>query len=85
MAVQQVEQQQKALEFKSQEVEKLQRQAEQQLEKMSGMSAEEAKAQLIESLKDEAKTAAMSYINEIMDDARLNANKEAKRIVIQTI
>ena len=82
---QQVEQQQKALEFKSQEVEKLQRQAEQQLEKMSGMSAEEAKAQLIASLKDEAKTAAMSYINEIMDDARLNANKEAKRIVIQTI
>ena len=82
---QQVEQQQKALEFKAQEVEKLQRQAEQQLEKMSGMSAEEAKAQLIESLKDEAKTAAMSYINEIMDDARLNANKEAKRIVIQTI
>ena len=82
---QQVEQQQKALEFKAQEVEKLQRQAEQQLEKMSGMSAEDAKAQLIESLKDEAKTAAMSYINEIMDDARLNANKEAKRIVIQTI
>ena len=82
---QQVEQQQKALEFKAQEAEKLQRQAEQQLEKMSGMSAEEAKAQLIESLKDEAKTAAMSYINEIMDDARLNANKEAKRIVIQTI
>ncbi|MGN1248384.1 MAG: ribonuclease Y [Paludibacteraceae bacterium] len=82
---QQVEQQQKALEFKTQEVEKMQRQAEQQLEKMSGMSAEEAKAQLIESLKDEAKTAAMSYINEIMDDARLNANKEAKRIVIQTI
>lgn len=82
---QQVEQQQKALEFKAQEVEKMQRQAEQQLEKMSGMSAEEAKAQLIESLKDEAKTAAMSYINEIMDDARLNANKEAKRIVIQTI
>ena len=82
---QQVEQQQKALEFKAQEVEKLQRQAEHQLEKMSGMSAEEAKAQLIESLKDEAKTAAMSYINEIMDDARLNANKEAKRIVIQTI
>ncbi len=82
---QQVEQQQKALEYKTQEVEKLHRQAEQQLEKMSGMSAEEAKAQLIESLKDEAKTAAMSYVNEIMDDARLNANKEAKRIVIQTI
>ena len=82
---QQVEQQQKALEYKTQEVEKLHRQAEQQLEKLSGMSAEEAKAQLVESLKDEAKTAAMSYINEIMDDARLNAGKEAKRIVIQTI
>ncbi|MGM9837619.1 MAG: ribonuclease Y [Paludibacteraceae bacterium] len=82
---QQVEQQQKVLEYKTQEVEKLHRQAEQQLEKMSGMSADEAKAQLIESLKDEAKTAAMSYVNEIMDDARLNANKEAKKIIIQTI
>ena len=83
--VQQVELQQKALEFKSQEIEKMHHKAEQQLEQLSGMSAEEAKKQLVESLKDEAKTAAMSYVNEIMDDARLTAGKEAKKIIIQTI
>lgn len=82
---QQVEQQQKAIEFKTQEIEKMHHQAEQQLEQLSGISAEEAKKQLIDALKDEAKTAAMSYINEIMDDARLTANKEAKKIIIQTI
>ena len=82
---QQLEQQQKAIDFKSQEIERMHHQAEQQLEQLSGISAEEAKKQLIEALKDEAKTAAMSYINEIMDDARLTANKEAKKIIIQTI
>ena len=82
---QQLEQQQKAIEFKSQEIERMHHQAEQQLEQLSGISAAEAKKQLIEALKDEAKTAAMSYINEIMDDARLTANKEAKKIIIQTI
>lgn len=82
---QQLELQQKALEFKSQEIEKMHHKAEQQLEQLSGMSAEEAKKRLVESLKDEAKTAAMSYINEIMDDARLTASKEAKKIIIQTI
>ncbi len=56
-----------------------------QLEKISGLTAEEAKERLVETLKDEAKTAAASYINEIMDDAKMTANKEAKRIVIQTI
>jgi len=56
-----------------------------QLEKISGLTAEEAKERLIETLKDEAKTDAASYINEIMDDAKMTANKEAKRIVIQTI
>ena len=55
------------------------------LEEISGLSAEEAKEQLIQSLKDEARTAAASYVNEIMDEAKLNANKEAKRIIIQTI
>ncbi|MDE6262107.1 MAG: Rnase Y domain-containing protein, partial [Muribaculaceae bacterium] len=55
------------------------------LEHISGLSSEEAKEKLVESLKDEAKTAAASYINEIMDEAKLTANKEAKRIVIQTI
>lgn len=82
---QQLEQQQKAIEFKSQEIERMHHQAEQQLEQLSGISAEDAKKQLIDALKDEAKTAAMSYINEIMDDARLTANKEAKKIIIQTI
>lgn len=82
---QQVEQQQKALDFKTQEIERMHHQAEQQLEQLSGISAEDAKKQLIDALKDEAKTAAMSYINEIMDDARLTANKEAKKIIIQTI
>ena len=80
-----VEQRQQALDYKQQEVEKLHQQAEKQLEQLSGMSAEEAKKQLIEALKDEAKTSAMSYINEIMDNARLEANKEAKKIIIQTI
>ena len=82
---QQVEQQQKVLDFKTQEIERMHHQAEQQLEQLSGISAEDAKKQLIDALKDEAKTAAMSYINEIMDDARLTANKEAKKIIIQTI
>ncbi|MBR0036132.1 MAG: ribonuclease Y [Bacteroidales bacterium] len=55
------------------------------LEQIAGLSAEEAKTKLVESLKDEARTQAQSYINEIMDDARLTANKEAKSIVIKTI
>lgn len=52
------------------------------LEALSGLSAEEAKERLVDSLKEEAKTQAASYINDIMDDAKLTANKEAKRIVI---
>lgn len=55
------------------------------LEELSGLSAEEAKQQLVESLKDEARTNAQAYINEIMDEAKINANKEAKRIIIQSI
>ena len=55
------------------------------LEEISGISAEEAKERLVEALRDEAKTNAQAYINEIMDDAKMTANKEAKRIIIQTI
>ena len=55
------------------------------LEELSGLSAEEAKQQLIDSLKDEARTNAQAYVNDIMDEARTNANKEAKRIIIQSI
>lgn len=61
------------------------RKAQELLEHISGLSSAEAKEKLIESLKDEAKTAAASYINDIMDDAKLTANKEAKRIVVQSI
>ena len=73
------------LESRTAEVEHLHRQAQEELVKISGLSAEEAKEKLIESLKDEAKTAAAGYINDIMDDAKMTATKEAKRIVIQSI
>ncbi len=82
---QNLDNQQKALEHKAQEVERLHQKAEQQLEQISGLSAEEAKKQLVDALKDEAKTAAMAYINDTMDEARLTANKEAKKIIIQSI
>ena len=70
---------------KKEELEHLQRQEIEKLEAISGLSAEEAKERMIESLKEEAKTEAQSYINDIMDDAKMTASKEAKRIVIQTI
>ena len=72
-------------ESKQAEVEAMKRKAQEELERVSGLSSEEAKEKLIESLKDEAKTAAQSYINDIMDEAKLTANKEAKRIVVQSI
>lgn len=73
------------LKIKEEELEKMQLKEREKLEELSGLSAEEAKKRLVDSLKDEARTNAQSYINEIMDDAKMTANKEAKRIVIQTI
>ena len=73
------------LDSRKQELDRRERDIQETLEHVSGLSAEEAKEKLIESLKDEAKTAAASYINDIMDDAKLTANKEAKRIVVQSI
>ena len=70
---------------KKKELDNLQSQEREKLETISGLSAEEAKERLIDSLKEEAKTQAQSYINDIMDDAKLTANREAKRIVIQSI
>lgn len=70
---------------KQQEVEKFHRRQVEQLETLSGLSAEDAKAQLVESLKAEAKTDALSHIKDIVEEAKINANKEAKKIVIQTI
>ncbi|MDE5849787.1 MAG: Rnase Y domain-containing protein, partial [Muribaculaceae bacterium] len=75
----------RTLEARRGEVEHLHRQAQEQLEHISGLSADEARERLIESLKDEARTAAQGYINDIMDEAKLTANKEAKKIVIQSI
>lgn len=84
-ARQNIEIEKAALENRRAELDKLHRQAQEQLEHISGLSSEEAKEKLIQSLKDEARTAAASYINDIMDDARMTANKEAKRIVVQSI
>ncbi len=73
------------VENKKEELDRLRRTAQETLEHISGLSSEEAKEKLVESLKDEAKTAASAYINDIMDEAKMTANKEAKRIVVQTI
>jgi ribonuclease Y len=70
---------------KTEELEKLHRQQVGKLEQISGMSAKEAKAQMVESLKEEAKTEAMSFINEIMEEAKQTAAKEAKKVVVKTI
>jgi len=70
---------------KGEEYEKLRGKVIEKLEEVAGMTASEAKNQLVENMKAEARTEAMSYINEVMDEARINAGKEAKRIVINTI
>ncbi|CEA16293.1 MAG TPA: ribonuclease Y [Fermentimonas caenicola] len=77
--------QQEFLDKKSAELERLHRQSVEKLESISGLSAEEAKERLVESLKEEAKGDAQSYISEIMEEAKMTANKEAKKIVIQSI
>ncbi len=70
---------------KQAELDKMHQKQVSELEKLSGYSVEEAKAQLVQALKDEARTDAMAYIKEIQDEAKLEANKEAKKIVIQSI
>jgi ribonucrease Y len=77
--------QKEILEKRRQDVEKLHIRQVQQLEALSNLSKEDAKAQLVEALKAEAKTNALSYIQEIMEEAKLNATKEAKKVVLQTI
>ena len=80
-----IENEKKLITIKQEELEKMQLKEREKLEELSGLSAEEAKQRLVESMKDEAKTDAQSYINEIMDEAKLNANANARKIVIQTI
>ena len=70
---------------KIEEVERDRQKQVEQLEKVAGMKADEAKAQLVEALKAEAQTAAMAAINETIEEAKLQADKQAKKIVIQTI
>ena len=82
---QRIDNEKKLLAQKQEELEKMQIKEREKLEELSGLSAEEAKRRLVESLKDEARTDAASYINEIVDEAKLNANAQAKKIVIQTI
>lgn len=73
------------VEKKKEELEKSHKQQVEQLETISGLSADDAKTQLIESLKDEARHEAMSYVNEIMEEAKMTASKEAKKVVIKTL
>lgn len=73
------------VEHRSEELDKMHQEIVKNLETISGLSAEDAKEQLLNSLKDEAKTEAMSYINEIMDEAKMTANKEAKKVVLESI
>ena len=80
-----LEAQSQVLEQRGEELDRLTRSARETLEHISGLSCEEAKEKLVESLRDEAKTAAAAYIHDIMDEAKMTANKEAKRIVVQSI
>ncbi|HEX2393706.1 MAG TPA: ribonuclease Y [Bacteroidales bacterium] len=73
------------LEKRSEELEKVHRQQVEQLEAISGLSAEDAKNQLTESLREEAKVQAISYVNEIMAEAKMTATREAKKVVVETI
>jgi len=73
------------VEKRGEEYEKLRLEAIQKIENIAGLSAQEAKNQLIETMKSEAKSEAMSYISEVMDEARLTAGKESKRVILNTI
>ena len=75
----------KGLEIRIKELDQTQEKRVNELSRISGMSADEAKTSLVEALKDEAKTAAMAQIKEITEEAKLNGNKEARKIVIQCI
>ena len=81
----QLEAQLQNIERKTEEIERKLKEQNMHLEQISGMSSEEAKNVLIENMKAEAKTEALAYINETMEEAKMTANKEAKKIVVQTI
>lgn len=82
---QELAQKMEGLSRRKEEVDKMHQKQVSLLEKVANMNADEARKQLMDSLKDEARTAAMAHIKEVQEEAKINANKEAKRIVIQTI
>ncbi|HAB28607.1 MAG TPA: ribonuclease Y, partial [Xanthomarina gelatinilytica] len=73
------------LEKKQEEIDRLHKSQIEQLEVISSLSAEEAKAQLVESLKGEAKSDAMAYVQSTLEEAKLTAQQEAKKVIINTI
>ena len=81
----QMQNQMQLLEHKKEEVEQVRREQNARLEQISGMSTEEAKNILIENMKAEAKSEAAAYINETVEEAKLTATKEAKRIIVASI
>lgn len=81
----QVSHQQSTLDKKRNEIEELRHKQIVQLEAIGGLSADEARERIIESLKAEAQDQAQSYINDIVEEAKMTANREAKKIVIQSI
>ncbi|MCQ2236819.1 MAG: Rnase Y domain-containing protein, partial [Bacteroidales bacterium] len=85
IAREKLDKQVETIDRRKEDIEKLHKQSIEKLESITGMSSAQAKEQLIESLKAEARTEAMSYVNDIMDEAKINANKEAKKIIIQSI
>ena len=82
---QELEQKAESYDLKTQELEKMHRQQVEQLEVITGLSPEEAKGQLLETLKDEAKADAAQYIQNTMEEAKMTAQHEARKVVIQSI
>ena len=82
---QQLDNEKNLLALKEEELSKMEEQEIKKLEQISGLSAEEAKERLVEGLKDKARLDAAGYVNEIVEEAKLNANQQARKIVIQTI
>ncbi|MBQ9312018.1 MAG: ribonuclease Y [Bacteroidales bacterium] len=85
LAKEQLKKQAERLTIRQQEVEKAYQDSVQKLEQIAGLSAEEAKAQLIETLTEEAKSDAMGKVMEIVEEAKMTANQQAKKIVIESI
>lgn len=80
-----LDREQESITFKSEEIDKIYQKSVKDLEAISGLSADEAKERLVETIKEEAKTNAQAYVNEIVEEAKFNANREAKKIVVQSI